>query len=122
MREWLMLVFFLALAAPAAAQTTLAKETAHSVSLTWSESSPSDAAAGYNVYREQKGDAQFQKINSVEITTTNWTDSQIANSTTYLYYVTALDSQSNESGPSNTITLDIPWVPYPASISLQGTT
>lgn len=92
----------------------------YSVNLAWQEGAGAGPTAGYNVYRERHGDALFVQINCAEVTATRYRETLVSNGTAYQFYVIALDSMGNESGPSNTITLSIPWVPYPLTFSAAG--
>ena len=72
---------------------------------TWSvPSDPTDVTFSYNVYRNLG--AGYSKINAAPITNTSYTDTEIEiarnGSNTAVYYATAMGSQSPESEPSNT--------------------
>jgi len=77
----------------------------HSVNLSWTASTSTDVV-GYNVYRalfNSSACGAFSKINPVLNTTTLYTDNTVANSTTYCYATTAVDTSNAESGYSNIV-------------------
>jgi putative Ig domain-containing protein len=78
----------------------------HIVDLNWKASAASDVA-GYNVYRGLAG-GTWQRINASLVTTTLYSDSTVANSTTYYYATTAVDVYGNESNKSAYIEAIIP--------------
>ena len=67
----------------------------HVVNLNWNSSTTSDVV-GYNVYRSPDG-VNWSKINLSLIGPTLYTDSTVANSSTYYYAATAVDVNGNES-------------------------
>jgi len=73
------------------------------IELTWSpgrESSP----AGYNVYRSTASFSDISdatKINTSLLSDPSYTDPDVTEGTEYFYRVTAVDSDENESSPSN---------------------
>jgi pimeloyl-ACP methyl ester carboxylesterase len=73
------------------------------IELTWSpgnEASP----AGYNVYRSTTSFSDISnatKINTSLLGDPSYTDSDVTGGTEYFYRVTAVDSDGNESSPSN---------------------
>jgi phosphatidylinositol-3-phosphatase len=74
------------------------------VTLSWTASS-SRNVGGYRVYRENAdGTWPSTALATTAASTTSYTDSGLANGTTYTYRVTAIDTSSppNESAPSNT--------------------
>jgi fibronectin type 3 domain-containing protein len=81
----------------------------YEVNLTWAApvSSP-DPVAGYDIYRAVTGGSAYQLLNSSINTPTSYTDTTVANSTSYTYYVVSVDAQGNQSVPSNTFTVAIP--------------
>lgn len=79
--------------APNALQTTSVG--GQSVGLSWTASTDNVGVTGYKVYRNGTFLA-----NSAS---TSYTDSTVSPSTSYTYYVTAVDGATNESGQSNTI-------------------
>jgi fibronectin type 3 domain-containing protein len=77
----------------------------HSVNLSWTASTTTDVVS-YNVYRALYSNSAcgaFSKINPVPNTTTLYTDSAVANSTSYCYATTAVDSTNAESAYSNIV-------------------
>ena len=83
--------------------------TYHQVSLTWDAPSGSaNPISGYNVYRAPSGSSSYTMLNSSPGSQTTYTDSNAQTSTTYQYYVTAVDSTGAESTPSNTATVAVP--------------
>jgi hypothetical protein len=81
----------------------------YKVDLTWNAPTASaDPVTGYNVYRATGGGATYQLLNSSINSTTTYSDTTVANSTSYSYYVESVDAQGNQSVPSNTFTVTIP--------------
>jgi hypothetical protein len=79
----------------------------HAVSLTWTPST--SEVIGYYVYRGTNSTGPFSKLNpSSPDANTSYKDSTVANSTTYYYYVTSVDSSEVESVPSNQVSINIP--------------
>lgn len=74
------------------------------VFLTWQANSETDLA-GYNIYRKAEDEPLFYKINGSLIITNSYTDSLLASNKTYQYKVTAADTSSNESEPSNILSV-----------------
>jgi fibronectin type 3 domain-containing protein len=82
----------------------------HTVNLSWNASTTPNIA-GYNIYRAvyTSSCGPFSKINSALNTTLLYTDSVVADGTSYCYATTAVDSSNEESGYSNTVSnLQIP--------------
>ena len=79
----------------------------HSVNLSWTASTSTNII-GYNVYRGVKSGGPYSKINSVLDASTLYTDSTVADGTTYYYVTTSVDSSNVESGYSNQTTAVIP--------------
>jgi hypothetical protein len=71
------------------------------------DASPSGNVVGYNVYRSPDG-ATWKKINASLIASTLYSDSTIANSTTYYYAATAVDVYGHESSKSVALKAVIP--------------
>jgi len=85
---------------PPAAPTGLAAAPSDSqVTLNWDDNTESDLA-GYNVYRSTTAGGPYTKIAALP-TTSDYTDSDLVNGTTYYYVVTSVDQAANESGFSN---------------------
>ena len=58
--------------------------------------------AGYNVYRgTESATGTFSKLNSSLHSSTSYNDTSLTNGTTYYYYVTAVDTDDNESQASS---------------------
>ena len=72
--------------------------TQHTVDLSWTASAD---AAGYNIYRGAVSGGPYTMINSSLDGTTSYTDSTVVSGQTYYYVVTAVNSESQESGYSN---------------------
>ena len=77
----------------------------HTVDLSWVASTSTDVS-GYNIYRADYSNScgPFAKVNSLLITSTSYTDSQVRNGASYCYATTAVDSSNQESGYSNIVT------------------
>jgi fibronectin type 3 domain-containing protein len=77
------------------------------INLAWNASTDNiggSGLAGYYIYRSTSGQSgSFTKLNSTVTTSLNFGDSGLTPSTTYWYYVTALDNANNESSPSTSI-------------------
>jgi fibronectin type 3 domain-containing protein len=81
--------------------------TPHTVALSWTAST--STVSGYNVYRGTTPNGPYAtKLNSSLVTVVDYTDSTVANGTTYYYVVTAVDSNNVESVDSNQATAVIP--------------
>jgi hypothetical protein len=78
----------------------------HVVDLSWKASTSSDVV-GYNVYRSLDG-ATWKKINPSLTASTLYSDSTVANSTTYYYAATAVDISGKESSKSSSIKAIVP--------------
>ena len=78
----------------------------HVVDLSWKASTSSNIA-GYNVYRSPDG-ATWKKINASLIASTLYSDSTVANSSTYYYAATAVDVLGHESSMTSAIKVVIP--------------
>jgi len=76
----------------------------HSVALSWNPSM-SSGIAGYNVYRADYSNSCgfFSRINGSLDVNTVYTDSNIADGSSYCYATTAVDSSNQESSPSNIV-------------------
>jgi len=64
--------------------------------------------AGYNVYRATNSNGPFTVLNTGLITATSYVDQAVTAGTTYYYYATAVDSQGDESVPSNQVSATVP--------------
>jgi hypothetical protein len=78
----------------------------HVVDLSWNPSTSGDVV-GYNVYRGPDG-ATWKKINASLIASMLYSDSTVANSTTYYYATTAVDIYGHESSKSTAVKAVIP--------------
>lgn len=85
------------------------------VLLDWDDNSESDLA-GYNIYRSVSG-GSFDLLNTTLLSTSDYTDADVINGTTYAYIVTAVDEALNESDDSNE-TAATPGAPTP-TITIQ---
>jgi putative cofactor-binding repeat protein len=78
----------------------------HSVNLTWNPNlSP---VFGYNLYRATDQYGPYTKLNSTLLTVTQFTDLTVVPGQTYLYWVTAVYSDTLESTFSDSVTAPIP--------------
>jgi centrosomal CEP192-like protein/ASPM-SPD-2-Hydin domain-containing protein len=78
----------------------------HSVLLSWTPGSSS--AVGFNLYRSSQASGSYAKLNSSELSSTSYTDTNVTAGQTYYYVATDLDSSGNESAYSNQVTAAIP--------------
>ena len=78
----------------------------HTVSLSWTAST--SVVSGYNVYRSTTSGTGYAKVNGSLVAAVNYTDSSVANGTTYYYVTTAVDGSGNESSNSNEAVAAIP--------------
>ena len=79
---------------------------AHSVGLTWSDSS--SGISGYNIYRAGVSGGPYSGINSGLDPTTSYTDNSVLAGQTYYYVVTAVNSSGVESAYSSEVAATIP--------------
>ena len=81
----------------------------YTVNLSWNAPSSSTVSiVGYNIYRETSGGSSYQRLNSTVDPETAYTDSTVADGTTYSYYVESVDSSGNVSAPSTPFTIAVP--------------
>jgi fibronectin type 3 domain-containing protein len=107
MKYLILAMFFLPL--PASAQ--------HSVALTWSESSPNDPAATYNVCRSTTKGGELPCTSPLaSVTTTSYTDTAVISGITYFYVTIAVDSAGKQSSASNEVSALIPG-PVPPTLA-----
>jgi hypothetical protein len=78
----------------------------HVVDLSW-KASTSGNVVGYNVYRSPDS-TTWKKINASLIASTLYSDSTVANSTTYYYAATAVDVYDHESNKTAAVKAFIP--------------
>ncbi|MBI5701139.1 hypothetical protein HZC34_04740 [Candidatus Saganbacteria bacterium] len=90
--------------APAAPVSLSVSSGTTTVSLDWQKNSEADLS-GYNIYRKTEDEALFNKINKKPIVSNYFSDTSLASNKTYQYKVTAVDTSSNESGPSVVVTI-----------------
>ncbi|MFB3813955.1 MAG: fibronectin type III domain-containing protein [Terriglobales bacterium] len=69
------------------------------IDLTWTPNTDADLA-GYNVYRQEAGAAEWTKMNLEGVTTPAFQDDKVQPGKTYTYSVTAVDLRGNESARS----------------------
>jgi Abnormal spindle-like microcephaly-assoc'd, ASPM-SPD-2-Hydin len=79
----------------------------HSVDLSWNAST-SENIIGYNIYRGTTSGGPYSKINAVLDPSTVYTDTSVADGTTYYYVTTAVNSSNGESVYSNQAQATIP--------------
>ena len=86
----------------------------HSVSLSWQPSKSKSAIAGYNVYRILPPGGPV-KLSPRPVTDTQFTDRTAEAGSSYLYFVTTVDSKGAESAPSQKLSVSVPTdLPPPA--------
>ncbi len=78
-----------------------------SVDLSWNASF-SKNVTGYNVYRGTQSGGPYRQINPILNASTVYTDTSVANGTTYYYVTTAVNSENQESVYSNEAQAIIP--------------
>jgi hypothetical protein len=78
----------------------------HVVDLKWKASTSSDVA-GYNVYRSPNG-STWNKINAGLVASTLYSDSTVADNTTYYYSATTVDTHGHESNKTPAVKAVIP--------------
>ena len=93
-------------AQPASPQSPDAKSKAHSVNLSWKAST--SIVVGYNVYRAEKSEGPFTKLNSSPIVKTNYEDTGVRAGHTYYYKVAAVDAKGKESESTTQIQAVVP--------------
>ena len=83
---------------------TVTGASTHTVDLSWNASTSADVCC-YNVYRAVYTNScgSFSKINSVLITSTWYTDSEVMDGTSYCYATTAVNTSDEESSYSNIV-------------------
>ncbi len=81
----------------------------YEVDLTWDAPvASSDPVEGYNIYRAVSGSSTYELLNSSTEASTTYTDTTVANNTSYTYYVESVDASGNQSAPSNVFSVTIP--------------
>ena len=91
---------------PASPQSPDAKPKAHSVNLSWKASI--SIVVGYNVYRAEKAEGPFTKLNSSPVNKTNYQDTGVRAGHTYFYKVAAIDAKGKESESTTQIKAVVP--------------
>ncbi len=77
----------------------------NAVLLAW-EPSASFGVTGYHIYRQAAGEATFTPLTSAPVTGLVYRDTTVSNAAqSYTYYATAVNAASQESDPSNTVTV-----------------
>src|SRR5271165_5112845 len=104
--------------------------TAHTVTLAWTAPSPvggSGTVGGYNVYRAPAntgatgGTATYAKVNTALATGLTYTDTSVAEGSSYSYCVTTVDSLGEESACSAASAATVPSNPNAPSAPLITT-
>ena len=78
----------------------------HVVDLSWKASTTSDVT-GYNIYRSPDG-SSWKKMNVSLIASAQYSDSTVANGSTYYYAATAVDLYGHESSKTGAIKVVVP--------------
>jgi hypothetical protein len=78
----------------------------HVVDLNWKASTSSDVA-GYNVYRGPNG-TSWTRINVSTVPSTLYSDSTVANGSTYYYSATSVDTSGQESKKTAAVKVVVP--------------
>lgn len=68
---------------------------ANKVDLSWAQNDY-ETLAGYNIYRSEKADSGFKKINLSVVTDTSYTDTDVKPGVTYYYYFKVVNTDGNE--------------------------
>ncbi|MGA7651749.1 MAG: choice-of-anchor D domain-containing protein, partial [Terracidiphilus sp.] len=83
--------------------------TSYEVNLTWDAPiDSSDPVTGYNIYRVVTGGSTYALVNPSVVSLTSYSDTSVANNTSYTYYVVSVDAEGNQSVPSTTFTVSVP--------------
>ncbi len=111
-------------AAPANLTATASADTTK-ILLDWNDNGESDLN-GYNVYRATQVSGPFTKINAGTIGSSSYDDTSAPSGITLYYRVTAVDTSTNESAPSNTASAlrpaDTTSPAAPTGLSATGST
>ena len=86
--------------APAAPTNLSADSGEGEVVLDWDDNGESDLD-GYNIYRSETSEAGYVKLNTTLLASSDYTDTDVIDGTTYYYIVTAVDTSLNESDNSD---------------------
>jgi fibronectin type 3 domain-containing protein len=103
---WVALGFMLAGSLGCTESTRPACFLQHSVTLSWTPSASSVSA--YGIYRATEPGNTYSLLVKTSADTTQYTDSTVACGQTYTYFLTTFNSASEESLPSNVVTVTIP--------------
>jgi rhamnogalacturonan endolyase len=87
---------------PSSPRNLYSEDLNEKVRLFWDQNTDLDLA-GYNLYRSENTAGPFDTINDSLLTEEFFLDTNVFNDTSYYYYVTAVDTDGNESKPSNII-------------------
>jgi PKD repeat protein/endonuclease I len=85
---------------PAAPTSLVAFDGDGFVSLDWDDNFEPDLE-GYDVFRSTISSGPYSQLNGPRLLTSDYIDTSVVNGTTYFYVVTATDTASEESAPSN---------------------
>ncbi|MGB0082339.1 MAG: choice-of-anchor D domain-containing protein, partial [Terracidiphilus sp.] len=73
----------------------------YAVDLAWdAPTSSPDPVAGYDIYRAASGSSTYQLLNPSVNSSTSYTDTTVADNTSYTYYIESVDAEGNQSVPS----------------------
>jgi hypothetical protein len=90
------------------------------INLTWNASTDSDSTiTGYKVYRSQNG-GSFGLLQTTTGSATGFADTGLAASTTYSYYVVAVNAASQTSSNSNTASATTQAITKPTTATVTG--
>jgi fibronectin type 3 domain-containing protein len=78
----------------------------HTVSLSWTPSSPT--FSGFNVYRGTTSGGPYTRVDTSMISATSYVDSGVSSGQTYYYVATEVDSSGTESSYSSKVSATIP--------------
>ncbi len=78
---------------------------AHSVTLNWNAS---NSTAGYHVYRSEVAGGPFNRIDTSQIESTSYKDTDVVGGGHYFYVITAVEASGPESAYSNEVSVVIP--------------
>lgn len=78
----------------------------HIVDVNWDASTSNDVA-GYNIYRSPDG-SSWKKMNAGLVASTLYTDSTVANGSTYYYAATTVGTDGQESNKTATVKVTVP--------------
>jgi hypothetical protein len=99
----------IALSGTGTATTNTGGATTYQVDLNWSAPDSSiDPVVGYNIYRSSGSGSAYDRLNSSDVTNTDYVDSTVQNGQTYDYIVKSVDPSGVESLPSAMVSLAVP--------------